>query len=264
LTAWGWKNLTQSRGLERLFQKFAVKRCDAITCDAQHMIDALIKLGAERRKIKFVNFGVDTRTYCPRPKNINLERSLGSKDRYVVFSNRALEPVYDVQTLIRSMPLVVNKIPNVRFVIAGHGSLKRFLTQLASKIEMMQYVIFTGFIPHDEIVEYLNLTDVFVSTSLSDGGLSESVAEAMACELPVIVTDFGDNAKWVQDGENGYIFPKGDAEALATKILKAITDNKQGFMIGKQARQTIIDNKNINVAMNKAEQIYNDFTNRRR
>ena len=42
-------------------------------------------------------------------------------------------------------------------------------------------------------------SDIYVSTSLSDGGLAASTAEAMACELPVIITNFGVNSKWISE-----------------------------------------------------------------
>ena len=51
---------------------------------------------------------------------------------------------------------------------------------------------------------YLNAADIYVSTSLSDG-TSLSLLEAMACSLPVVVTDIPANKEWITDGHNGFL-----------------------------------------------------------
>jgi glycosyltransferase involved in cell wall biosynthesis len=55
------------------------------------------------------------------------------------------------------------------------------------------FVQFLGRIPHEAMPDLLTQADIYVSTSLSDAGISASTAEAMACGLPVIVTDTGEN-----------------------------------------------------------------------
>lgn len=61
--------------------------------------------------------------------------------------------------------------------------------------------------------------DVYVSTSLSDAEIPTSTAEAMACGLPVIVTDAADNKKWIDNGVNGFVVPAKDPKSSSEKIM---------------------------------------------
>jgi glycosyltransferase involved in cell wall biosynthesis len=119
-----------------------------------------------------------------------------------------------------------------------------------------QSVKFTGRIPNDELPEYLSSADIYVSTSLSDAGLAGSTAEAMACGLPVIITDFGDNGKWVEDEINGFLIPLRDPEALASKIIQLIRDEEIRDRFGRINRQIIEERNDWQKEMRKIEELY--------
>ena len=63
-----------------------------------------------------------------------------------------------------------------------------------------------------------NSIDIYVSTSLRDGGLSASIAEAMSCERIVIVSNNSDNSKYIKHGISGYLFENKDYIKLANLI----------------------------------------------
>jgi glycosyltransferase involved in cell wall biosynthesis len=60
--------------------------------------------------------------------------------------------------------------------------------------------------------------------------------EALACGLPCLVSDIPANREWVTEGENGWLFPDGDVDALAAKILHAMDQRKSLPEIGRAAR----------------------------
>jgi glycosyltransferase involved in cell wall biosynthesis len=60
--------------------------------------------------------------------------------------------------------------------------------------------------------------------------------EALACGLPCLVSDIPANREWVTEGENGWLFPDGDADALAAKILQAADQRENLPEIGRAAR----------------------------
>ena len=65
------------------------------------------------------------------------------------------------------------------------------------------------------------MADLYISPSHVDGS-SVSLMEALACGLPCLVSDIPANQEWVREGENGWLFPDGDDERLAGKILAAV------------------------------------------
>src|SRR5207244_1153869 len=104
------------------------------------------------------------------------------------------------------------KLNSAELIVAGGGE-SRFLEYLRETSG--HNVRWVGNIPHNEIIEYYHSADVFVFPSLFESfGLV--VAEAMACELPVITTPTAGSI--VRDGIDGYIVPPRDVAALKEKM----------------------------------------------
>jgi len=266
LSVWGSDILVapkQSK-IYKLTVELAIRMADIIHCDADHIIAPLIKLGANLEKIKLIYFGVDTQKFKLIQGKEKLRRELGIFDSPTVISLRNLEPIYNVETLINSIPMVSKEIPEAKFLIVGGGSQEAKLKEQAKSLDIFQSVKFTGRIPNDELPEYLNSADIYVSTSLSDAGLAASTAEAMACGLPVIITDFGDNKKWVEDGTNGFLIPLKDPEALASKIIALIRNKEVREKFGRINRQIIEERNDWQKEMRKVEELYQVLMERSR
>ena len=85
---------------------------------------------------------------------------------------------------------------------------------------MLDRVQFAGQVRQDDLPDYYCSADLYVSASHSDGS-SVSLMEALASGLPAIVSDIPGNREWITPGEQGWLFPDGDDEALASLILQA-------------------------------------------
>lgn len=265
LTAWGSDVLIEPKKsmTKRYFIKYALKKADVITCDAEHMKQAMGRLGVEPEKIELVRFGIDTLKFKPAEKSEELTTKLGLDDAPTVISLRNLEPLYDIESLIRAAPLVLKEVPGTKFVIAGRGSNENSLKDLAETLNVTNSVKFIGFIPNDELPQYLTAVDVYVSTSLSDAGIAASTAEAMACGLPVVVTDVADNRWWVKDGENGFIVPVKDPRFLAERIIYLLKNVHIRKQFGDANRTKIEENNDYYREMAKMEDIYQELMKRR-
>ena len=262
LTAWG-SDVLISPKKSKIFRwavKFALGKADLITCDADHIKEPLINVGAKPGKIRIVYFGIDTKKFKPREGSENINEELGISDSPTVISLRNLAPVYDIKSLIASVPMVSKEIPGVQFVIAGKGPQETKLKELTRSLNVSDNVKFIGSIPNDELPKYLSSMDVYVSTSLSDAGLAASTAEAMACGLPVVITDFGDNRKWIEDGESGFIVPLKDPKALAEKIIYLLKNKDIRREFGMRNRKIIEEKNNYYREMEKMENSYIELT----
>jgi len=263
LTGWGSDVLVeahQSR-IYRYFVKFALKRADLITSDGENMIDEMIKLGADPDKINYLLHGVDTQEFNPQAKSLKEERKMF--DSPLVISVRTLMPIYDLETLIQSVPLVLAQIPKVKFVIAGDGSQKYYLGDLARSLGVLESISFIGRIPHKELPYYLAAGDVYVSTSLSDT-TSVSLLEAMASGLAPVVTDVGDVRKWIRSGENGFIVPIKRPDLLAEKIIYLLENRELRGKMGKANRQLIEEKADYEQEMGKMGKLYEELIRRSR
>ena len=256
ITAWGSDIVTDVKGLKKRLITYALKGLDLITCDGGNLRKALIELGAEPQKIYRICWGTDTRKFNPEQRSEKIREDLGISNSPTIISSKNLEPGYDIESLVKSIPLVLKKVPEAKFVIAGRGSQETELKQLAKSLGVSDSVRFVGWIPSDEYPQYLASADIYVCTSLSDGGLAISTKEAMACELPVVITDLEVNTEWIKDEENGFIVSLKDPKTLAEKITYLIEHEDIRMKFGELGRKMVKERFEYDKELKKVENLY--------
>ena len=263
VTSWGSDLLIQPgrNPLARLTARYALRRADSITCLFPiEIAGGLVnELGIDLGKLRMVLLGVNTTEFSPSRRDEGVRPGLGiARSQPVIISTRSLAPLYDIETLIKAMPLVLAEVQQARFVVVGAGNQQDYLQQLARDLAVSNAVTFTGSVPRAELPGYLAAADVYVSTSLSDGA-SNSLLEAMACQLAPVVTDIPANRPWVTDGGNGFLFPARDHNTLAAKIVHLLKDRQTGERFGRSSREMVRENAEESTQMAKLEAIYRDL-----
>ncbi len=258
LTAWGSDILIEAklRRLYRFLTKYALKKAEIVICDSETMKSELLQLGTNPKKIRIIYNGVDTQKFSPQ-RGQGFRDRLGIPDVPIVISTRNLRAVYNVEMLIRAVPMVLEQEPQTRFIIIGDGEQRDYLNNLASSLGVLSNIRFMGWVSHDELPDYLASSDVYVSTSLSDS-TSLSLQEAMACETAPVVTDLPANREWISDGEHGFIVPISDTQALADRIVYLIRNKESRNKYGREGRKIIKKRAEYEIEMNKMERIYQE------
>ncbi len=262
LTAWGSDVLIDPRnGIStRWCLKQVLKKADCITCDAEHLKKQMVVYGAAPHKIKIIYFGTNVEDFNPGKKDTNIREELNfEQGTEIIISLRALKPIYDIATFVRAIPRVLKSHENARFVIVGDGSEKEILQKLAKDLGVDSQVRFVGRLSDSDLQRYTASADIYVSTSLSDGGLAASTAESMASKVPVVISDFGNNRDWVEDNENGLLFPLKDFEKLAEKILYLLHNPEIRERFAEKGRNTIESRNNYHKEMAKVSAVYKEF-----
>ncbi|MBI4832104.1 MAG: glycosyltransferase [Candidatus Lindowbacteria bacterium] len=193
-----------------------LKRADGVTSVAEHLSEIIAEMGIPREKVVTFPMSVVTDSFTHAGP---LHEDWAGEQ--VIFSNRSLYPVYNVETLARAIPAVLEKFPRVKTVIAGEGPEAQQIVAITRETRIEEHVRFAGAIAHERMPEYLRAASVYVSTALSDGA-SVSLLEAMACGTFPVVADIPANREWIRDGENGLLFTPGNAQALAEKIMECL------------------------------------------
>jgi len=237
--AWGSDVLIAPKNwLYRPFIKYALKCADLVTVDCESGRNAIIELGYPAEKIIVFPWGVDLTYFNPKVVGDEIRQSLGWDDNLIVVCTRRHESVYGLNDLIDSIPEIITKCRDARFLFIGDGTLTEELKQQVIQLGVEEYVKFTGEICNSDIGRYLATSDVYVSPSLSDGA-SVSLLEAMACGMPVVVTDVEAIMEWVEDSKNGFIVPVGDSSLLADKICLLIENGDLRNLFGKRNYEII-------------------------
>ncbi len=127
-----------------------------------------------------------------------LKKELHKKegDVFLITTSRLVEK-NAVDDVIKSLSSLSE---NIKFLILGEGPNKKELKQLAEKNNVSKRVKFLGNINHNEMPKYLNISDIFIRPSISEG-MGNSFLEAMAARLPVIATQEGGIADFLFDPE---------------------------------------------------------------
>jgi glycosyltransferase involved in cell wall biosynthesis len=238
--------------------KKALRKADLILCFGEKTREKVIKLGIEPGKVKAAPVGVDTQRLYPREKDGELMKELRTTDLLTVFSMRNFEPLYNVETLIKAIPSVLSHVPGTRFIIAGDGSQREYLEELAKSLGIREKVSFVGWIPHDQLPKYLVSADIYVSTSLSDGA-SISLIEAMACGLAVVTTDAGDAGKWIRDGENGFVVPVKNPGRLTQRIVDLLKNEGLRKRAGEVNRELVEEKASYQTEMGRVARLYEEL-----
>jgi len=265
ISAWGSDVLIVPKKsmILRALTRYALDEADLITCDGENSRSAMIDLGTDGNKIRLISHGVDTSLFNPNHRAESLRKKLEIHDSAAVISTRRLELIYDISSLIKAIPYVLKDMPDTRFIIAGEGRERANLTELAEHLEIVNSIIFTGNLNHEELSIYLASSDLYVSTSLSDS-MALSTLEAMSSGLAVVVTDSGDARIWIHDGENGFVVPTRNPEKLAEKILYLLKNAGDRRRFGSANRIIIEKNADYYAEMEKVRKMYEDLVERYR
>jgi glycosyltransferase involved in cell wall biosynthesis len=199
--------------------------------------------GADPEKFFLLPWAVDNERFIEASRFAPGEReqmreSLGIRQDQIVFIFSAkLVERKDPMTLLRAYERMPDRDRAV-ILFLGDGVLREPLEAYARE-HGLTGVRFAGFVNQSALPKYYALADVFVlpSTYEPRGAV---INEAMACGLPVIVTDrCGSIGDIVLDGENAFIYPAGDANALAASMTRLVGDQPLRMRMAERSRQII-------------------------
>jgi glycogen(starch) synthase len=195
-------------------------------CCSQYMMEEITNIfELPVDKVDVIPNGIDAESF-KRDVSVDLYRKQFVKpgDKLVFFVGRL---VYEkgVQTVIEAMTLIINKIPNVTFVVAGSGPHMNQLKSLVDAFDLEEKVKFTGHLDTDTLSAFYKSADLTVVPSLYEP-FGMVVLESMAMGTPTIVADTGGLSEIVVHEETGLKFEPGDPESLADAMFRILTDKE--------------------------------------
>jgi glycosyltransferase involved in cell wall biosynthesis len=247
--------------LRKLVVKYTIGKADIITCDCETVKNKIIQMtGFEEDKIVIFPWGIELEKFYPDPKkSVRIREKLEWNDNKILIMNRNFEPVYGIQYFIEALPEILSAEPATRVILIGSGTLEKHMRSLLTEMKLDAFVKFIGRIPIEEMPDYLNAADIYVSTSLSDG-TSLSLLEAMACALPVVVTEIPANKEWVVDSYNGFLIPTKNAGELSKRVLTLLKNSNVREEMGQKNLAIAKDKADWDKNVDKLEGIYKCLT----
>jgi glycosyltransferase involved in cell wall biosynthesis len=133
----------------------------------------------------------------------------------------SLGEVKGVRNFARALPAILNDQRDLRVLIGGDGDLKEAVEVSLQEGGVTARVDLSGWIPHNELPDYLNRLRLLVLPSYSEG-LPNIVLEAMACGTPVLATPVGAISDIIIDGKTGFIMENNSPEYIAESVIRAL------------------------------------------
>jgi sugar transferase (PEP-CTERM/EpsH1 system associated) len=185
---------------------------------------------------------------------------VAGRDDFVVGTVGRLEAVKDQKTLIAAFAELLRRQPSgpqkARLVLVGDGRLRSDLQAVIAESGLADRASITGW--SDDICGALQRFDVFVLPSLKEG-ISNTILEAMACELPVIATAVGGNPELVIHGETGFLVPPQSPGPLADAIGAYLTAPALARLHGLAGRKRVEARFSLTAMVAAYDKLYSEF-----
>jgi glycosyltransferase involved in cell wall biosynthesis len=136
--------------------------------------------------------------------------------------------------LIRQLPALRQRFPDLEVWIAGEGPERSHLQTLARELGVGEAVRLLGF--RDDVADLMNGIDLLVHPALMEG-FGYVVVEAMAAGKPVIAADTSNLSEIVVPGKTGYLYPATAAEALQQAVTRVLADPDLAAALGAQGQR---------------------------
>ena len=225
-----WKNFEQILALRHPVDHYIVLN------DGTRGNIALTRLGIPPDKISFLPNGMDTEWADVHVDRAEVRRTMGlPTDGILVVEFARLVKSKRIELFLKVASMIDPTLAeNVTFVVGGDGPERKRLEREVLALGLKERMIFTGVIPHREIVKFLKASDIFVGTN-EFTNMSLPPCEAILCGVPVVAFDNSGTSEVVRDGETGLLVEDGDVEGLAKKVETLIKDEELRKRLGRQA-----------------------------
>ena len=244
--------------------KFVLNGATHIYCDCENVKKTILKITDfdPNHFSVFPQLGIDLSLFNPKRTKTSILKNLGWEDKRIIIMTRSfMNKIYGNNFIIMALPKILNIHPDTRVIMVGTGPDEEVIKEIVDSLDLSQFVYFTGFVPNEELSYYLNSAEIYISTSKSDG-TSLSLLEAMACKLPVVVSDVPANCEWIQDGINGFIVPRSKVNPISDKINNLLSDKSLAEKMGKLNYNIAVEKANLDINYSKLEKTYQNLLNR--
>jgi glycosyltransferase involved in cell wall biosynthesis len=240
---WSYKSEIFQRRLAT--ENRCMSSADAVVTLSESMRAEIISRGIDPAKVCVVPNGVDVDMFQPKSRPAALVDRYGLTDRFVFGYVSNLDHFREGQeTLIDAALALRDRGVPATALIIGDGKRRDLLERYATDRSASETVLFTGKVPHEEILSFYSLLDVFVVPRVDERAARLVTPlkpfEAMAAGIPLVTSDLEALREVTGDGERGRHYPPGNPTFLADVLQSMYADPESARRMASRARDWVI------------------------
>jgi glycosyltransferase involved in cell wall biosynthesis len=231
----GWTGATLKVRCYEAVNRWLLRWMDAVVCVSEQQAQRVSRAGVPASRVAVIRNAVDIEPQqAPFDYRDRLCRLFPKPPQHVVCAAGRLSPEKGFDVLIDAAGLVCAKNRDVGFVLFGDGKLRAALERQIETLGLEGRFVLAGF--HADADRYLPHTDLLVLSSHTEG-LPVILLEAMAAGVAVVATAVGGVPEAVEDGVTGFLAAPGNAQALADRIVAALSDDTRRREMGRRGHE---------------------------
>ncbi len=235
------------------FFKMFFTKADHIQAISKYLADWAKEMGA-KCPVTVVPNAVDVELFSKIDpegiKKLALDLDKKPGDFFIITTSRLVvkNAVSDIVFALAFLPT------NIKLIILGQGYEEKNLRHLVKKLNITDRVKFFGHVSHHDMPKYLQVSDLFIRPSLSEG-LGNSFLEAMASGLPVIGTPVGGIPDFLKDGETGLFCEVKNPKSIAEKVEKLTVNQELKDKLIRNGKDLVQQNYRWEIVADKMKAI---------
>jgi len=256
-------NIDEGGRLREVIYRLTDTLCDLTTQVSQAGLKRYVRVGAvPESRIQYIPNGIDTEIFRPNPEARNrLRESIGLRNSFVWIAVGRFYPQKDYTNLLQAFDTCGAESIQCTSSNCWRWTAETVNGGLAGKLGIDNRVHFLGICR--EVSDVMNAADAFVLSSRYEGfGLV--IAEAMACQLPVVATDSGGPRELLDGGRLGYLVSPGDPNKLADAMLRMMSlPEEERMRMGEAGRSYIESKYSLDRVVEMWEELYRELLSRK-
>jgi phosphatidylinositol alpha-1,6-mannosyltransferase len=252
--------------IDRVFAKIVLKNARRIIVNSNRTKENVVRHKYPPDQVYVVNPGTDIKKFIPRNDINIIKNRLYGSDRKILLSIGRLVKRKGHDRIIKALPEVIKRVPNVLLIIVGKGSEEASLKTLARDMRLHNYVRFAGSVNEEQKISYYQSCDVFIMPSfeirkadMNDyEGFGIVYAEANACGKPVIGGRSGGVKEAVIDGVTGILVDPDNIHEISESIIRLLIDQRYAKKLGENGRRRVEEELNWAMVGNKINRVLNN------
>ncbi|EKU84447.1 TIGR04063 family PEP-CTERM/XrtA system glycosyltransferase [Massilia timonae] len=251
--------------LTRALETHALRQADAVTTICEGLRRDIVARGIPADKITVIPNAVDIDKFAVGGvADQDLKTKLGLQGARLIGFIGSFYAYEGLDILLRAVPALTAERPDLRVLLVGGGPEDARLRQLAKDLNIVDKVVFTGRVPHEQVQMYYDLLDVLVyprlSMRLTDLVTPLKPLEAMAQGRVLAASDVGGHQELIVDGKTGVLFKADDPQALAVKVGGLIDAQAEWPALRAAGREFVESERNWKASVGRYKSIYGRLT----